>query len=153
MNSWNAIGKHWLQKYDNTFGVDIFLCKCSDIKGLDIAPIPIYYQDAIHAWNNFWGHVLRNLKMTFQIKTYLYIYQSTKETIQWFDVQRKNQALQRTVTLFISLLLTVDQMEIVLVLERPSQSSFLTSKRSVEWDCLYVAFCLRESTLLQYFQT
>ena len=65
MNSWNAIGKHWLQKYDNTFGVDIFLCKCSDIKGLDIAPIPIYYQDAIHAWNNFWGHVLRNLKMTF----------------------------------------------------------------------------------------
>jgi hypothetical protein len=36
MDSWNAKGKHWSQKYDNTFGVDCFLCKCSDIKGLDI---------------------------------------------------------------------------------------------------------------------
>jgi hypothetical protein len=43
MDSWNAIGKHWLQKYDNKFGVDFFLCKCSDIKGLDIASIPKYY--------------------------------------------------------------------------------------------------------------
>jgi hypothetical protein len=24
MNSWNAIGKHWLQKYDNKFGVFFF---------------------------------------------------------------------------------------------------------------------------------
>ena len=24
MDSWNAIGKHWLQKYDNTFGVGFF---------------------------------------------------------------------------------------------------------------------------------
>ena len=32
-----------------------FLCKCSDIKGLDIASIPKYYQDAIQAWNNFLG--------------------------------------------------------------------------------------------------
>jgi hypothetical protein len=47
MDSWNAIGKHWLQKYDNKFGVDFFLCKCYDIKGLDIASIPRYYQDAI----------------------------------------------------------------------------------------------------------
>ena len=42
IDSWNAIGKHWLQKYDNKFGVDFFLCKCSDIKGLDIAFIPKY---------------------------------------------------------------------------------------------------------------
>jgi hypothetical protein len=42
MDSWNAIGKHWLQKYNNKFGVDFFLCKCSDIKGLDIASIPKY---------------------------------------------------------------------------------------------------------------
>jgi hypothetical protein len=27
MDSWNAIGKHWLQKYDKKFGVDFFLCK------------------------------------------------------------------------------------------------------------------------------
>jgi hypothetical protein len=31
-------GKHWLQKYDKKFGVDFFLCKCSDIKGLDMHP-------------------------------------------------------------------------------------------------------------------
>ena len=41
MDSWNAIGK--------------CKCKCSDIKGLDIASIPKYYQDAIQAWNNFFG--------------------------------------------------------------------------------------------------
>ena len=65
IDSWNAIGKHWLQKYDKKFGVDFFLCKCSNIKGLDIASIPKYYQDAIQAWNNCLGHVLRSLKMTF----------------------------------------------------------------------------------------
>ena len=53
MDSWNAKGKHWSQEYDNTFGVDCFLCKCSNIKGLDNASIPKYYQDAIQAWNNF----------------------------------------------------------------------------------------------------
>jgi len=52
MHSWNALGKHWLQKYDNKFGVDFFLYKCFDIKG--ITSIPKYYQDALHAWNNFW---------------------------------------------------------------------------------------------------
>jgi hypothetical protein len=54
---WNTIGKHWLQKYDKKFGVDFFLCKYSDIKGLAIAsiPIPKYYQDAIQAWINFVG--------------------------------------------------------------------------------------------------
>ena len=65
MDSWNAIGKHWLQKYDNKFGVDFFLCKCSDIKGLDITSIRKYYQDAIQAGTIFLGHVLRSLKMTF----------------------------------------------------------------------------------------
>jgi hypothetical protein len=66
MDSWNAIGKHWLQKYDNKFGMDFFLCKCSNTKGLYIASIPKYYQRAIQAWNKcFWGHVLRSLKMTF----------------------------------------------------------------------------------------
>jgi hypothetical protein len=55
MDSWNAIGQHWLQKYDNKFGVDFFLCKCSDIKGLYIASIPKYYQDAIPACHNYLG--------------------------------------------------------------------------------------------------
>ena len=55
MDSWNAKGKDWLQKYDNKFGVDFFLCKCSYIKGLYIASIPKYYQDAIPAWHNYLG--------------------------------------------------------------------------------------------------
>jgi hypothetical protein len=41
MDSWNAIGKHLLQKYDDKFGV-FFPCKCSDIKDLDITSIPKY---------------------------------------------------------------------------------------------------------------
>ena len=53
MDSWNAIGKHWLQKYDNKFGVVFFLCKCPDIKGLDIASIPKSYRDVIQSWSNF----------------------------------------------------------------------------------------------------
>jgi hypothetical protein len=47
MDSWNAIGKHWLQKYDNKFGVDFFLCKCSDFKDLNIASIPKYFKNDI----------------------------------------------------------------------------------------------------------
>jgi len=42
MDSRNAIVKHWLF---------YFLCKCSNIKGLDIASIPKYYRDDIQAWN------------------------------------------------------------------------------------------------------
>ena len=71
MDLWNAIGKHWLQKYDNKFGVDFFLCKCSDIKGLDIASIPKYYQDAMQAWNNFLGSCSTEFKndiLTLEIK-------------------------------------------------------------------------------------
>ena len=86
MDSWNAIGKHWLQKYDNKFGMDFFLCKCSNTKGLYIASIPKYYQRAIQAWNKcFWGHVLRSLKMTFQIKTYLVTLRSSLIEIHFFQ--------------------------------------------------------------------
>ena len=41
--------------WNKKFGVDFFLCKCSDIKSLEIASIPKYYQDAIQARNNFLG--------------------------------------------------------------------------------------------------
>jgi hypothetical protein len=41
MDSWHAIGKHLLQKYDDKFG-SFFSCKCSDIKDLDITSIPKY---------------------------------------------------------------------------------------------------------------
>jgi hypothetical protein len=36
----------------------LFLCKCTDIKGLYIALIPIYYQDALHIWNKYLGEIL-----------------------------------------------------------------------------------------------
>ena len=53
MDSWNAIGKQWLF---------CFLCKCSDIKGFDIASIPKYHRDAIQAWIIiFFSHVLNDI--------------------------------------------------------------------------------------------
>jgi hypothetical protein len=55
MDSWNVIGKHWLQKYDNKFGVDFFLCKCSDIKGLDIASIPKILSRRYTSMEQFFG--------------------------------------------------------------------------------------------------
>ena len=60
MDSWNAIGKHWLQKYDNKFGVDFFLCKCSDMHPFQNTIKTLYKHGTI-----FWGHVLRSLTMTF----------------------------------------------------------------------------------------
>ena len=72
MDSWNAIGKHWLQKYDNKFGV-VF---CS-------LQMPRYYRFIYRIHSKillrlytsmehiFLGHVLRSLKITFQITTYL----------------------------------------------------------------------------------
>jgi hypothetical protein len=52
MDSWNAIGKQWLF---------CFLCKCSAIKGSDIASIPKYHRDAIQAWIIiFFSHVLND---------------------------------------------------------------------------------------------
>ena len=56
MVSWNAISVN--TGYRNTiihYGVVFFLCKCPDIKGLDIAYIPKYYLAAIEACNIFWG--------------------------------------------------------------------------------------------------
>ena len=53
MDSWNAIGKQWLF---------CFLCKCSAIKGSDIASIPKYHRDAIQAWIIiFFSHVLNDI--------------------------------------------------------------------------------------------
>ena len=47
---WNMIGKNWLQKFDEQYNDRFFLCKCSNIKGLDIADLPGFYQGAINAW-------------------------------------------------------------------------------------------------------
>ena len=36
LSSWNAIGKFWLKKYDKKFADKLFLCRCSDLSGLEI---------------------------------------------------------------------------------------------------------------------
>ena len=66
MNSWNVVGKHWLQKYDNKFGGFVFFVNAPILK----IQISHPFQN-IQAWIMLWGHVLRSLKVTFQIKTYL----------------------------------------------------------------------------------
>ena len=76
MDSWNAIGKQ--------FGVDLFLFKCSDIKGIDIASIPKYYQDAIQAWNNFVGSCSTESKNDILDKTYLVTLRSNLIEIHFF---------------------------------------------------------------------
>ena len=62
MDSWNAIDKHWLKKYDNTFGVVFFFVS---------APILsfrycIYSKKTIEMLCKhgtfYWGHVLWSLK-------------------------------------------------------------------------------------------
>ena len=47
---WNMIGKNWLQKFDEQYNDRFFLCKCSNIKGLDISDLPGFYQGAINSW-------------------------------------------------------------------------------------------------------
>ena len=66
MDSWNAIGKHWLQKYDNKFGGFFFFVSAPILKIQISHPL-----QNIQAWIICWGHVLRSIKVTFQIKTYL----------------------------------------------------------------------------------
>ena len=39
---WNMIGKHWLQNFDEQYNDHFFLCKCSNIKGLDISDLPCF---------------------------------------------------------------------------------------------------------------
>jgi hypothetical protein len=63
MDSCNAIDKHWLKKYDNTFGVVVFFFVS--------API-LNFRYCIHSKTNvemlckhgtfYWGHVLWSLK-------------------------------------------------------------------------------------------
>ena len=48
---WNMIGKkNLLQKFDEQYNDRFFLCKCSNIKGLDISDLPGFYQGAINSW-------------------------------------------------------------------------------------------------------
>ena len=53
--NWNLIGKHWLRKFDHQYNDEFFLCKCSNLKGLDISDLPDFYQSAINSWATFQG--------------------------------------------------------------------------------------------------
>ena len=48
--TWNMIGKNWLQKFDVQYNDTFFLCKVSNIRGLDISDLPSFYQKAINSW-------------------------------------------------------------------------------------------------------
>lgn len=52
---WNihVIGKHWLKKFDIEYNESLFLCKCSNIKGLNISDMPHFYQSSIRSWAIF----------------------------------------------------------------------------------------------------
>ena len=52
--NWNRIGKHWLQKFDTEYNEPFFLCKCSNIKGLNISDMP-YFIKALY----YPGHFLK----------------------------------------------------------------------------------------------
>ena len=57
---WNAIGKHWLRKFDQQYNDVFFLCKCSNLKGLDVSDLPDFYQKAIYSWATFRGRMKIN---------------------------------------------------------------------------------------------
>ena len=46
--TWSALGKYWLKKFDKDTVEDFFLCKCSNIKGLKLNRIPKCYLNALH---------------------------------------------------------------------------------------------------------
>ena len=41
--NWNSIAKWWLQKLDNKFGINYFIETCSDLNGLEINDMPLFY--------------------------------------------------------------------------------------------------------------
>ena len=59
---WNLIGKHWLQKFDIEYCEAFFLCKCSNIKGLNISEMPYFYQRGITSWSCFMSNFEKSSK-------------------------------------------------------------------------------------------
>jgi hypothetical protein len=51
--TWSALGKYWLKKFDKDTGEDFFLCKCSNIKGLKLNRIPKFYLNALQSFSKF----------------------------------------------------------------------------------------------------
>ena len=50
---WNVIGKFFLSNYDTKFGDDSFLCKCFDIRTLNLGQIPLFYKKILATWVKF----------------------------------------------------------------------------------------------------
>ena len=42
--SWNAIAKYWLQKWDRKFKSSYFICTCSETAGLNIDALPVFIE-------------------------------------------------------------------------------------------------------------
>lgn len=44
--TWNILGKYFLQQYNLTYNSDYFICRCSNTKNLELRKIPLIYQEA-----------------------------------------------------------------------------------------------------------
>ena len=51
LESWNAIGKHWLRKLDIKFNEKYFVCKCSNVSTLNLNILPIFCKICIQSWS------------------------------------------------------------------------------------------------------
>ena len=51
--TWSALGKYWLKKFDKETGENFFLCKCSNIKMLKLDRIPEFYLNALQSFSEF----------------------------------------------------------------------------------------------------
>lgn len=52
LSPWNAFGKFCIHKYDLKFGIQNFLLKCTNLKGLN-TKLPQFYQVCIEEWCDF----------------------------------------------------------------------------------------------------
>ena len=62
--SWNAIGKHWLQTLDRKYAQELFIARCTDTKCLTGENIdyPEIYQKMTKCWSQFMKKLEVNTK-------------------------------------------------------------------------------------------
>ena len=53
LETWNAIGKYWLQSKDMHSSQEYFLCTCSDLSPISLNNMSIFYKKALIAYSEF----------------------------------------------------------------------------------------------------
>lgn len=72
LESWNAIGKYWLRKFDDKYNDAFFVWKCSSLNGLDMNQLPQVYQKIINTWSGFIQNVDAPLKKSAILNTIIF---------------------------------------------------------------------------------